>query len=79
MPFTRTNLSRTPARAASHMWLGDQQHPPGSLNVANVVYEQLLLPADTALAWNSVTSNDYILAEDGYTSDNSMPNITLPQ
>ena len=37
MPFTRTNLSRTPARAASHMWLGDQQRPPGSLNVANVV------------------------------------------
>ena len=61
------------------MWLGDQQHPPGSLNVANAVYEQLLLPADTALAWNSVTSNDYILAEDGYTSDNSMPDITLPQ
>ena len=67
---TYVALSRTPTRQAFHMWVSEDTAQHGDAPLTNVVYEDLLLPDNYSQMWNIVTEDDYMLEEEGYSSDN---------
>ena len=65
---TYVALSRTQTRQA--LWVSADTVVHGDAPLANVVYEDLLLPENYSHMWNIVTEDDYMLEEEGYSSDN---------